>query len=204
MALCRISGLCVVIAATLGVTPHQAWCDPIRITDGNVVADQEEPFTAVRISGDGLQFVSTETPHVRLPCIFTLCSPGQFIDLSSTWTAIDTDGSVVGGVTVSRAEAVVSFHAALAFLPSLPGGASAPFTATGVVAGLAPNGTVLTRVDVFVAGTLTFFADDLPPPSGFVSGYFYDASFEAPVPEPSTVILLMVGLGATAVRRHFA
>ena len=79
-----------------------------------------------------------------------------------------------------------------------------PFTATGVVSGLAPNGTVLTRVDVFGAGTLTFLGDDLPPPSGFVSGYFYDASFEAPVPEPSTVILLMVGLGATAVRRHFA
>jgi hypothetical protein len=53
MALCRIFGLCVVIAATLGVTPHQAWCDPIRITDGNVVADQEEPFTACEISGLG-------------------------------------------------------------------------------------------------------------------------------------------------------
>src|SRR5690348_7740753 len=119
-----ICGLSVVLAASLGI-PHLAWCDPIRITQGNVFADQEEPLEGLRISGDGLQFVSTDSPEVRLPCVFTLCSPGQLIDLSSTWRAIDIDGAVVGGVTVPRAEAVVSVDASLALLPSLPGGVSA-------------------------------------------------------------------------------
>lgn len=212
--------LCSAVALVL-VLCRSAVADPLTVTSGFVIFTDEPGEFALAGPGFDLQgswFPRTVTGtfwHDRCQP----CAAGTPVDFGSTTYAFSTDrsaiaGGSVGGVAYDQLfyDAQVTFTGPFVFAPVQlnEDGAtrqSGSFDFMGriaVFAGDSPSGSALFSADLRGSGTAhVFFGAATDDAQGPFVLHDLDYIFEdqAPIPEPSTLLLMGSSLAAAAARR---
>ncbi|HSL20772.1 MAG TPA: PEP-CTERM sorting domain-containing protein [Vicinamibacterales bacterium] len=181
-----------------------ASADPLGITGGRLRPHYRgdlvvEP-TAIMESSALRLVISSDDYTQEGPCFSTRCAPGSMVDVSRGFSSLQTHQFVYGGVdrTGERVTFGAQVNAAPLTLPRVGERArlQGPFVMNGV---LDFRGGTHTLVG---AGTAYawFEMEDSDERHWSMTGLTFQFEEPAPVPEPSTVLLLAGGL-AVAIRR---
>ena len=194
---------------TLGAT--DAGADPVRITNGVLSVDSGDPlhfvFEAEGFRATGFDFFSDENPGSRcLPC-----APGELVSMDASFGP-DLGQGFFGGDGGGDSGEPVFWEGFLQFDTGVSAGGlegitlSTPFTFVGELAAFADAsrlGTPLFRESLIGSGRLFFLAvaDEDDQPGGLVTesmAYVFEPT--APIPEPTTMLLVGAGLAGVARR----
>jgi hypothetical protein len=200
-----------------------ASADPLTVTGGYIqILPAFATDFVIETSGPGLL---GEREHVEMPPVFLSGQAGDVVNLSSSLLLNLTGFSVVTNGQTENFSGRVDFHfsAGNSTIPSIddafPGGANAfaPFTFTGTVFGfasdiardsgapplftygLAGRGTARSLFNVQRSSTGVPLFDE--PLVAFSAIYQFEAD-SAPVPEPTSALLVLGGLAAWRARRR--
>lgn len=215
------AGFFLIVSAAIGLVllcSSTSVADPVRVTSG-VITLTDEPGE-VRIAGSGFDVNVAWFPTVLSGtfwfdrCAHFSCSPGSSVDFTATYGFAEGEpqgnAGTVNGINYPSlfAAGTLAFHGPAIAIPShvdddesvvLRG----PFTFHGslsVFANEARSGPALFSGELIGRGTATAFGSSQTG----MGVRFHDLvySFESPVPEPSTGVLLIAGAVAAAIGRR--
>lgn len=185
-----------------------AFADPITVTGGHVTlgsaASGQDPPFGFSLTGDSTSIVG-ETVGLGIDGF----NPGQIVDLSTTVApsfVAHPLPETVDGVTYSAWLGGHMMFAATPFAPSASA-FTTPYTMTGALSGFDNaqlTGMPLFTADLTGAGTASLVGlQDVGGRFLVRGGTVFAFSEVSPTPEPSTTLLLGVGLVGVVVRRRW-
>ena len=198
----------LVLAALAIALPAQA--ETIVITSGALEWIRPSATASVSLAGESFVFTGRTGQGVFTPrdsC--GGCPTGSTVDLTATWVGLDLMGTAsYNGITYTQVGAVMSDTAVggrwtgtLLIPNSFAGGAlTAPFQFTGTFR----NPTAIPLLELVGTGQATAnLVPSLVAPGGFnLESIRYEFDSAAPVPEPTSMLLIGTGLAGLAARRR--